>query len=312
MEYISCKGGVSAPSIAETFDITVVDCSCTASALVAEPYAALHGGYAGRSPSALHEQVAKARHFRAPGSADKACVNGRSVVRVYSRWGTGSASRSAHVQPPEGVTYEVRTDSTKQRQAWYQHGLGAVHELLGGSRAVAFADNGTATQRKAVRAFAHQHPELRVAIVYDSASMVARMRALATQSFAAELAQRSEMAHRQADLLENTQLRAIAHAVCSGIDSALLAAPGDDSADILTASASDADASEHAPASSASQREAAAQLCCEHLSRGLHSCCYLYCNCCCIFLLVGHVEGRVHRDSEIKHGQRVSLLDTLF
>ena len=93
VEYISCKGGVAASSVAETFDITVVDCSCTASFLAAEPHVALHGGYAGRSPSATNEQVAKPRHFRAPGSADRACVDGRSVIRIYSRWGSGPASR---------------------------------------------------------------------------------------------------------------------------------------------------------------------------------------------------------------------------
>ena len=92
VEYISCKEGAAADSVAQAFDITVVDCSCTASSLVADPLMALHGGYAGRSPSTTNEQVAKPQHFRAPGSADKACVDGRSVIRIYSRWGSGSAA----------------------------------------------------------------------------------------------------------------------------------------------------------------------------------------------------------------------------
>ena len=268
VEYISCKGGVAASSVAETFDITVVDCSCTASFLAAEPHVALHGGYAGRSPSATNEQVAKPRHFRAPGSADRACVDGRSVIRIYSRWGSGPASRSAHVQPPADAAYEVRTDNTKQRRAWYQHGLGAAHELLGHSKSVAFADNGSTTQRPAIQAFARQHPELRVAVVYDSSSMVASMRALAAQSHAAALAHRSKLAHRQAESFENPQLRAIAHAVCGGIDGALLTTPGEEISDILTASVADAGVAEHGAAPISAQREAAAQLCCEHLSKG--------------------------------------------
>lgn len=260
VQRVCTQGGVANARVMRQFDLVVINCSCTASAVVKEAGVSEHGVYAHRKVSYKNEQVAKPQCFDKPGTAvlgraaTKKCAG---VVRLHARWGVGAPQRGAASQPPVGATYEVRTDSAKQRAQWYARGLQQLDYLVGGVSSVAFAWAGDARQRRAIQAFAERNPLLRVAVVQDAACMVKDMATLATQAQAQTLQSASHAAHQIAASFENPALHAISQALCDDLDRSLLASPAPPAA---------------APVGQEEvinqEREAAAQVCLAHLSHG--------------------------------------------
>ena len=111
IERVACKGGAAAEVISSSFDLIVLDCSCTASRLHQEVGVTdVVPAYAQRRPSSAHESIAKPQCFNEPGTAVKGVRTrfGARTAYLYSRWST-SAPRTNPTQldvtTPPKLTY---------------------------------------------------------------------------------------------------------------------------------------------------------------------------------------------------------------
>ena len=270
IERVACKGGAAAEVISSSFDLIVLDCSCTASRLHQEVGVTdVAPAYAQRRPSSAHESIAKPQCFNEPGTAVKGVRTrfGTRTAYLYSRWSTSAPSKSASSQPLPG-TFRVNRDTQRARDEWYKGALHQLDELVGDAGSVAFASNGTTSQREGVCAFAARHPHLRVAIIQRTDGMVEEMRQKAAHAHGGVLRRMALSARREASQLGDPQLMATAMAICDDIDNTLLSAPtGGNVGEAYVASGGMADG-EAPPPSVGAQRAAITQVALHHISAG--------------------------------------------
>ena len=266
VERIACKGGAASETVSVSFGLVVLDCSCTASRLHHEVGVTdVADVYAQRRPSSADERIAKPRDFAEPGTVSMGPTGrfGSRTVLLYGHWGVGAPTKSAPSQPLPDM-FEVSQDTWRTRDEWYHSGLRRLDGLIGDTTSIAFASNGTTSQRAGVRAFAARHPHLRVAIVQRTDGTVAEMRQHATRAHGQVLQRMALAARREVAQFDNPQLAAVAAAICDDIDRTLLTASKETGYGESLVTTTD----DEAPASAGPVREAIAQVCLHHISAG--------------------------------------------
>ena len=257
-ESIVVPGGLNDERVQAGRSIIVLNTSCTASAEARDQGVTdVTDAYRDRVPSKKDRTIARPRSFDAPGSLGVAPrgQHGAEVLLLHARWGLGEPTRAACSQPHPDAMYEVRSDSVRQRQKWFESGLQQLTLTLDERRdveRVAFQHTADKQQKAAIRAFARRHPQVRVLLVQSSRSMVDSMRQRAVEEHAKGLLKASQLARNEAEAMP-AGLRQVSIALCDDMDRRLLSSPQEAPA-TLTATQG--------------RRDAIAQVCLAHVQKG--------------------------------------------